>query len=92
MKLLINAISLAALALMLMSVHIGSGMAQSDAERSDTVKCPPPPPPGHPNIFMPTVQCSNLRSGTGSTGSAQQPIIEHKPPPVSGDGTKPLPN
>ena len=46
-------------------------------------QCPPRPPPGHPNIFMPTVQCSNLR--------AQQPIIENKPPPVSADGTKPLP-
>src|ERR1700732_3695538 len=88
MKLLIDAISIAAIALMLTPVHIGSAMAQSDTiqsdtVQSDTVKCPPPPPPGHPNIFMPTVQCSNLR--------AQQPIIENKPPPVSGDGTKPLP-
>jgi hypothetical protein len=86
MKLLINAISIAAIALMLTSLPIGVVMA-----RNDTVKCPPPPPAGHPNIFMRTVQCSNLRSGTGSTGSAQQPIIEHKPPPVGGDGAKPLP-
>jgi hypothetical protein len=90
MKLLINAISIAAIALMLTSVHIGGAMAQSDAVQSDTVKCPPPPPAGHPNMFMRTVQCNNLRSGTGSTDSAQQPIIGNKPPPVSGDGTRPL--
>jgi hypothetical protein len=86
MKLLINAISIAAIALMLASVPIGGATA-----KGDTVKCPPPPPAGHPNIFMPTVQCSNLRSGTGSTGSAQQPNIENKQPPVRGDGTNPLP-
>ncbi len=92
MKLLINAIiSIAAIALMLTSLHIGGASAQSDTVQSDTVKCPPPPPAGHPNIFMRTVQCSNLPSGTGSTGSAQQPIIGNKPPPVSDDGTKPLP-
>jgi hypothetical protein len=84
MKLPISAIiSIAGIALMLTS--IGGAMAQGD-----TGKCPPPPPAGHPNIFMRTVQCSNLPSGTGSTGSAQQPIIENKQPPVGSDGTKPL--
>ena len=84
MKRIINTICTAAITFMLTSVHIGDAMA-----RSDTVKCPPPPPAGHANIFMRTVQCSNLSSGTGSTGSAQPPIIGSKPP-VSGDGTKPL--
>ena len=84
MKLPINAIRIAAIALMLTSVDIGSTMAESDS-----AKCPPPPAAGHPNIFMRTVQCSNLSTGTGSTGSAQPPIIGNKPP-ASGDGTKPL--
>ena len=91
MKLLISAISIIAMALMLASVPIGSATARSDTAKTDTVKCPPLPPAGHPNIFMRTVQCSNLRSGTGSKGSAQQPIIENKQPPVRDDGTKPLP-
>jgi hypothetical protein len=87
MKRLINAIiSIAAMTLMLASVPLGGATAQGD-----TVNCPPPPPAGHPNIFMRTVQCSNLNRGTGSTGSAQQPIIENKQPPVGDDGTKSLP-
>lgn len=91
MKLLSNAfVSIAAITLMLTSVHIGGAMARSDTVQSDTGKCPPPPPAGHPNIFMRTVQCNNLCSGTGPTGSTRQPIIENKPP-VSGDGKKPLP-
>jgi hypothetical protein len=84
MKRLINAICIAAITFMLTSVHIGGAMA-----RSDIVNCPPPPPAGHANIFMRTVQCSTLSSGTGSTGSAQPPITGSKPP-VSGDGTKSL--